>query len=219
MIENITVPDVLKDAIGNEKIVFLVKAKKEQPIRNCLSVIGFGVFWILVICLIFSGFVWELFSGECSTISIDGIQTEVCPDDLSPLKNLFIMFCVFLLPGIVTGLLGFFGLFKSGGYYIGTESRMIRYSWKKVTYFLWEDFTEDIEAFGDEQDGNLIFKLKTGVYITRNGKKVFSNTKINIGSIPYAFEIEAYCRNRIMKFAETKNSLANNDHEKIKKVK
>ncbi|WP_264553673.1 hypothetical protein [Flavobacterium sp. N2038] len=211
MVENIAIPDVLQEALGNEKIEFFVKAKKDQPIRNCWSVIGFGVCWILVICLIFLGFVWELFSGECTTISIDGIPTEVCRDDLSPLKSLFIYFGVFLLPGIIVGSLGFLGLFKSGGYYIGTESRLIRYSWKEVKSFPWEDFTDDIEVFGTEQDGNIIFKLKTGVYVTRNHKKVLSNTKLNLGSIMYAFEIEKYCRNRITKLAEVENSLQNDN--------
>jgi hypothetical protein len=72
MIENITIPDILKKAVGTEKIVFFVKAKKDQPIKNCLSVICFGLFWILVICLIFSTFDWDFFSGD-HTVSIKKI--------------------------------------------------------------------------------------------------------------------------------------------------
>lgn len=198
MIENITIPDILKEVVGSEKIEFFVKAKKEQPTKNCLSVIGFGIFWILVICLIFSGFVWELFYGQCTTLSIDGIPTKVCPDDLSPLKILFIYFCFFISPGIICFLLGFFGLFKSGGYFVGTQSKLICYRWGKIQLHQWENFTNDIEVFGNKNSGNIIFKLKTGVYIIRNHKKILSNTKINIGDIIYAFEIEKYCRNRII---------------------
>ncbi|MDQ6472321.1 hypothetical protein RB619_16845 [Flavobacterium sp. LHD-80] len=199
MIENIAIPDVMQKAVGNEKIEFFVKAKKEQPLRNILSVFGFSFVWILVNSLIFYGFVWELFYGECASISIDGAYTEVCPDDLSPLRGFFIIYGVFLSPGIIVGLLGFFGLFKSGGYYIGTENNLIRYSWGEVKSFPWKEFTNEIEVFGKKDNGNIIFKLKTGVYITRNHKRVLSNTKINIGSILYAFEIGEYCRNRIVK--------------------
>lgn len=49
------------------------------------------------------------------------------------------------------------------------------------------------EAVGAENDGNIIFKLRTGVYIARNHKRIFSNTKLNLRSILYSFEIEQYC--------------------------
>jgi hypothetical protein len=198
MIENIAIPDILKEAVENEKIEFFVKAKKEQPTKNSLSVISFGIIWILVNSLIFFGIVWELFFGGCTTLSIDGIQTKVCLDDLSPLMTLFIYYIVFLSVGIICLLLGVFGLFKTGGYYIGTKNKLICYSWGKIKLYPWECFTNDIEVFGNKNNGNIIFKLKTGVSIIRNDKKVFSNTKINIGDIIYAFEIEEYCRNRIL---------------------
>lgn len=211
MIENIAIPEVLEEVVGNEKIVFFVKAKKEQPLKNIFSVFRFSIFWIFVISLIFYGFVWELFYGECTSISIDGTLTEVCPDDLSPLKWFFVIYSFFLSPGVIVGLLGFFGLFKSGGYYIGTESRMIRYSWGEVKSFPWEEFTDEIDAFGKPEDGNIIFKLKTGVYITRNHRKVLSNTKINLGSILYAYEIKAYSRERIKALNETETLVTSHE--------
>jgi hypothetical protein len=198
MIENIPIPDIVKKEVGNEKIEFFVKAKKEQPTKNSLSVISYGFFSVLVISLIFSGFVWELFFKECTTLWIDGIQTKVCLDDLSPLKTLFVYYIVLLTPAIICFILGIFGLFKTGGYYVGTKSKLIRYSWGKIKLYSWESFTNDIEVFGNRNNGNIIFKLKTGVYTIRNDKKIFSNTKINIGDIIYAFEIEKYCRNRII---------------------
>jgi len=202
MIENIAVPEIMKEALGSEKIEFFVKAKKDQPLRNIFSVFQFSFLWILVISLIFYGFVWELFDGGCTSLMVDDVYTEVCPDDLSPLKGFFIFYGVFLSPGIIVGLLGIFGLFKSGGYYIGTESKLIRYSWNEVKSFPWEEFTDEIKVFGKNEDGNIIFKLKTGVYITRNHRKVLSNTMINIGSILYAYEIRDYCRNRILETKE-----------------
>ncbi|AWK03124.1 hypothetical protein HYN56_02370 [Flavobacterium crocinum] len=183
MIENVTIPDILKEAVGAEKIVFLIKAKKDQPIRNCLHVIGFGLFWILVISLIFSAFDWDFFSGDY-TISVKEI-----PD--------LLYFSLFLFPGIICFLLGVFGLFKSGGYFIGTENKLVCYRWGKMQTYPWEEFTNEIEVFGNKNHGNIIFKLKTGVYITRNHRKVLSNTKINIGDILYAFEIVNYCRTMI----------------------
>ncbi|MEN2414778.1 hypothetical protein [Flavobacterium mesophilum] len=202
MIENIAVPEVMKEALGSEKIEFFVKAKKDQPIKHCWSVIRSGIFWIFVVSLIFSCFVWELFNGGCTTISIDGVPTEVCPDNLSPLKGLFVMYCVFSSIGIILLVLGILGLFKSGGYYIGTESRLIQYSWNEVKSFPWEEFTDEIKVFGKNEDGNIVFKLKTGIYITRNHRKVLSNTMINIGSILYAYEIRDYCRDKILETKE-----------------
>ncbi|MBZ4037748.1 hypothetical protein K6T82_23510 [Flavobacterium sp. 17A] len=160
MIEDIEIPEVLKEAVGNEKMEFFVKAKKDQPLRNIFSVFQFAFFWILVISLFFYAFVWELFYGECTSISIDGVLTEVCPDDLSPLKWLFAMYGFFLSPGIIVGLLGFLGLFKSGGYYIGTESRLICYSWGEVKSFPWEEFTNRIEVFGKKRRWQYHIQIK-----------------------------------------------------------
>lgn len=183
MIENIPIPDILKEAVGAEKIIFLVKAKKDQPTRNCLHVICFGLFWIFVISLIFSTFDWNFFSGDYT------ISAKEIPD--------LLYFSLFLSPGIITFLLGVFGLFKSGGYFIGTENRLICHRWGKIQTYPWKEFTNEIEVFGNKSSGNIIFKLKTGVYITRNHRKVLSNTKINIGDILYAFEIVNYCRTKI----------------------
>ncbi|MFD2910121.1 hypothetical protein ACFSX9_15430 [Flavobacterium ardleyense] len=203
MIENIAIPDVLKQEAGNEKIEFFVKAKKVQPTRDSVSLIGSGIFWIVVVCLIFSGFVWELFYGDCTTVSIGGDLIEVCRDDLSPLNLLFIYFSFFIAPGILFFFLGVFALFSSGGYYLGTKDNLICYSRGKIKPHPWESFTNDIEMFGSEKHGNIIFKLKTGVHISRNGKKILSNSKIKIADILYAGEIERYCHNRIAKIEGT----------------
>lgn len=174
MIEDIVIPEILKQEIGNEEIMFLVKAKKEQPIRNCISVMGFGLFWILVISLIFSAF------------------------DVSSLNTFYIYHFVFILPGLICLILGFFGLFKSGGYFVGTHKRMICYRWGKVESHFWDNFSYKIISFGNQKHGNLIFELKTGVTIVRKYGTVFSPTKINVGDIIYASQIKIFCRERIL---------------------
>lgn len=175
MIENIAIPEILKKEIGNDEILFFVKAKKEQPIKHCISVMGFGLFWMSFISLLFSVF-----------------------DHSSSFYTFIIFYSFFILPGLLCFILGFFGLFKSGGYFIGTHNRMVCYRWGKVDSHLWTNFSTKIISFGSKDHGNLVFELKTGVEIVRKNKTIFSPTKINIGDIIYASEIEQYCRERII---------------------
>ena len=199
MIEkNHKIPKEIYNHINKSSIKFLVKCEKEQPVRNLISLIRGGLFWIFITGSIFSAFIYELFQGKPTSLFIWGEPVTVYPDDLSPLWGFFSFAALFMLPGFILILLGVFGFYRKGGYFIGSDDKIIKYnSWKELSIYKWLDFTGEIDAFEESGKGNFIFELKEKNKIKRNNKTIEKNKKLTIAGVNYFNEINMFCRNKI----------------------
>jgi len=89
-------------------------------------------------------------------------------------------------------------LFKKGGYFVGTPTRLVHFSNGTIRSIDWEQFSGDIEVGGNEEKGNISLGLRTGKMVSqKNGPDRYVPDTIYISGIPEAFRIEQLCRIRI----------------------
>lgn len=198
MIENHQIPPQLKSQLGDERISFFVKAAKEKSTKDSWSAIRWGLLWVAVIGGIFTAMVYELLLGKPTGLNIGDTRITVTPDDLSPLYGFFTFGAFFVLPGFIVIGLGIYGFYRKGGYFLGTENRLIHLnSWKECSVYNWSEFQNKIDIYFTKNRGNLVFSLKEKIITKKNGKKVKETESIGMAEINHAREIKAFCHEKI----------------------
>ncbi len=196
--ENITLPTELNLNIGSENKDFAVKAGRAQPLKVSVSLIVFGVIWTAFSGLFATAFFGPLFLGKEVHFKTNGVSVVASPDNLGPLLLPGAIIAIFLLIGFGLLILGIYNLFRSGGYFIGTPTRLIHYQKGNIRSVDWEQFSGDVEVSGNLQKGNLSLKMRTGKNFRRkNGRDGYTPDVIYISAVPNVFELEQICRKRI----------------------
>lgn len=198
MIEITRMPEVLRSVVGSEKKEFVVKAGRAFPRKKSYSLIFFGLFWTAFTSIFVIAFLGPLFFGNEVHFTLNGVPTAAGPDNLNDALFPGIFIGVFVLIGI--GLLsrGIYMIFKKGGYFVGTPTRLIHYQNRKIRSIDWEQFSGDIELSGDKLKGNISLKMRTGKMVSRkNRPDQYVPDVIYLSAIPSVFEVEQICRNRI----------------------
>jgi len=191
-------PNNMITVIENENIDFSVKAKRGKPIRSSISTIIFGLGWTAFTSIFVYAFFGPIFFGEEVHFTSNGTPTVASPENLEPLIFPGIIIGLFVLIGVGMLTFGLFSIFKKGGYFVGTKTRLITYQKNIVRSIDWEQFSGDIEVFGNEINGNISLKMRTGKMVSRkNNRNIFIPEIIYITGIPNVFEIEQICRKRI----------------------
>lgn len=197
MIENRQIPSKLQSQLGDESIYFFVKAAKEKSTKDSWSVIRWGLLWIAVIGGIFTAMVYELLLGKPTGLNIGDTRITVTPDDLSPLYGFFTFGAFFVLPIFIVIVLGIYGFFRKGGYFLGTQNRLIHLnSWNECSVYSWSKFQNKIDIYSSNNIGNIIFSLKEKIITKKSGKKVKETKSIGMAEINHAREIEAFCHEK-----------------------
>ena len=205
MIENISLPQDLMVTIGSERKDFAVKAKREKPLNESFFLIIIGTIWLTIT---------SVFSEEIIFTS-NGFPTIADFENLG-LSTLFIV--IFLLIGI--GMLGFgiYFLFRKGGYFVGTPTRLVNYQKGKIRSIDWKQFTGDIKVSGDAQKGNISLQMRTGRMSGEYSNRYVPDV-IHMLGIPNAFEIGQSCRKRIKENTLTPSTiLEDNNNPMIREV-
>ncbi len=198
MIDQIYLPEDLNTVIGSEKTEFAVKAKRAQPGKVSFSLILFGTVWLAFTSIFFIAFLGPLFVGEEVEFTTNGVDTVAGPGNLEPVLLPAIIIGVFVLVGIAMLGSGIYMLFKKGGYFVGTPTRLIHYRQGTVRSIDWEQFSGDIDVRGKEMNGNLILQMRTGRMVSsKNRPDRYVPDTIYISGISNVFEIEQICRKRI----------------------
>jgi hypothetical protein len=193
---DLTVPVDLQSIIGNENIDFLVKAKRKQPIKTSLGIITFGAVWSAFISIFVIVFFGPLFRGEETHFKVNGVPTSASLENFRPALTPTLIIGVFVLIGIGMLIWGFYSLFERGGYFVGTNNRLIRYNKGVVNTYDWEQFTGNMEINGLK--GDISLQLRTGKMVQRkNRPDEFVPDIIYISGITEVLEIEKNCRRRI----------------------
>ncbi len=198
MIENTRLPGNLMTVIGSESKDFVVKAGRAQPRRNSYALIIFGAFWIAFTSIFVVAFLGPLFFGNEVHFEANGVPTVASPDNLGPIMFPALIIGLFVIIGIAMLAGGIRSLFRKGGYFVGTPSRLIHSYKGKIRSIDWEQFSGDLELSGDKLKGNLSLQMRTGRMVSsKNGPDRYVPDVIYISKIPYVFEVEKVCRRRI----------------------
>jgi hypothetical protein len=198
MTEIYRLPELLDRNIGNEKRDFAVIARRSQPPKISMAMILFGTAWLAFTSIFFIAFLGPLFVGKEVHFSSNNVPQVASPDNLKPILVPAVVIGVFVLVGLALLGFGLYSLFKKGGYFIGTPTRLIHYYRGTIRSIDWEQFSGDIEVRGNEQKGNITLGMRTGRMVSRkNGPDRYVPDKIYITGIQNVYEIEQICRKRI----------------------
>jgi hypothetical protein len=70
--------------------------------------------------------------------------------------------CISILIGAGIIISSLYKILRPGSYFVGTPTRFIRYDGKKIRSIDWVQFSGDIETSGNDTDGNIVLRLRTG---------------------------------------------------------
>jgi len=198
MLRNAPLPRELNSSLGSERKDFAVKAGRAQPRKKSLAIILFGTFWTAFTSIFVVVFLGPLFAGKEVHFEANGVPTVASPDNLGPILVPALIIGLFVLIGLGMLFGGFYSMFKKGGYFVGTQNRLIHYYKGNIRSIDWEQFSGDIQVNGTVQKGNISLQMRTGRMVSRkNGPDRYVPDAIYISHIPDAFEIERICRRRI----------------------
>ena len=198
MLEPIPLPSELMKYIGSESQDFAVKAKRANPPKTSIFLILFGAAWLAFTSIFVFAFLGPLFKGKEVEFLVNDVPTVAGPGNWGPIVFPAIIIGVFVLVGLLMFGSGIYLLFKKGGYFVGTSSRLISYHNGTFRSVDWEQFSGDIEVSGDELKGHISLGLRTGKMVSsKNGPDRYVPDTFYISAIPGALEIERICRKRI----------------------
>jgi len=198
MIDHYFLPENLNTVLGSEKTDFAVKAQRAQPGKVSVSLILFGTFWLAFTSIFVIAFLGPLFVGEEVEFTTNGVPTVAGPENLGPILLPALIIGFFVLVGIAMLGFGIYSLFKKGGYFVGTPTRLVHYQNGTVRSIDWEQFSGDIEVKGDAEKGNLALQMRTGRMVSsKGGSERYVPDTIYISGVSNVFEIEQVCRKRI----------------------
>lgn len=209
--ENVILPMELSSSVGSESKDFAVKAGRAQPLKKSLSLIIFGTIWSVFTSIFVFSFLEPLFLGKEVYFEANGVPTVASPDNLGPIIMPAIIIGIFVLVGISMLSGGIYSIFKKGGYFVGTPTRLVHFQNSTIRSIDWEQFSGDVEVSGNAQKGNISLKMKTGKMVSRkNGPAKYVPDIIYISEIPNAFDVEQICRRRIKENDPTPATIGNN---------
>ncbi len=198
MLETISLPPELESYIGSESKDFAVKAKYATQPKVSLAMIIFGLIWFgfsLILLMLFLG---PLFRGQEVQFLTNDVPTVAGPGNLRPILLPASVIGLFVLIGILLVYAGFRMLFRKGGYYVGTPTRLIVFEKKGFRTVDWEQFSGDIAVSGNDQKGNISLGLRTGRMAgSKSGSDRYVPDTLYISGISDVFEVEKICRRRI----------------------
>jgi len=200
----------LKKLIENEKIDFSIKAKRNYPLSKSIGTVVFGIFWSAFVSIFIFAFFGPLFKNEEVHFKSNDVPVTASLDDMGEL----------VIPGIIIGFLalagiwmmgyGIYLLLQEGGYFVGTETRLIQYRKGKTVATDWEQFTGNVKIKAKNDSGNLEYELRTGKIESRkNQADKFVPDIIYISGIENIYDIEKKCKIRIKENDPTPAVLVN----------
>jgi len=195
MFEQISIPDKLVEIIGSENKDFAVKGGLALPAKNSVALIVFSLFWLAFTSIFFFAFLGLVLWGDETTGSGNFVMSSDGMEGIT-------------VPAIVIGLFAFVGfglltlemgsLFKKGGWFAGTPTRLINFTKNSYRSIDWEQFSGDIQVRGNEKKGTITLGMRTGRMVSSKGSSDrFVPDVFYMTGIPDIHEIEQICRKRI----------------------
>jgi len=162
-------------------------------------------------CIFVFAFLGPLFQGKEVHFESNGVPTVASPNNLGPIIMPTIIIGIFVLIGIGMLFWGIYSIFKKGGYFVGTPTRLVHFQNGNIRSIDWEQFSGDIEVSGNAQKGNISLQMRTGKMVSRkNGPDRYVPDVIYISEIPNVFNVEQICRRRIKENDPTPSTTGRN---------
>lgn len=187
--KNTTLPQDLNSALGSENKDFVLKADYMHPSIKLFGLIVFGVLGGVGLFAFVFTLVIPFFQGKEVHFVLEGIPT------VASINNPYSFVMVIII-------VGFFCLeiyeqyFKKGDYFVGTPTRLLHFR-KSTRSMPWEQFSGHVEVTGNAKKGNILFQMRTGKVVSKNGTERYVPDVILMYGIPNVFEIERMCKKRI----------------------
>lgn len=196
--ETLPLPPEIIPILGKETAEFSVKAGRAEPIGKSLYLIIFGAGWLAFTSMFLIAMFGPIFFGQDVHFSSGGKPMVAGPENLGPLLGPGLFVGLFVLIGIGVLASGLISLFKQGGYFVGTPTRLINLRKGSMREIDWEQFTGDIEVTGNSQNGNISLRMRTGKMVSRkNAPDEYVPDITYISGIANVYDIEQICQKRI----------------------
>jgi hypothetical protein len=206
MIENISLPEEMLISIGSETKEFAVLSRHKKPVSQSIGRIFFGLFWLGFISIFVVLMVGPLFTTGEVTMQVNGVDQTASWSNLKPLLLPFIFLALFVGVGFFLLIPGIVSLFRKGGYFAGTPTRLVWYKKGNLKSMDWEQFTGVITVKGNNQRGNITLEMRTGSMVSGKGGSRYVPDVVYMLGIPGAYDIEQICRKRMKENDPTKSS-------------
>jgi len=198
MIETYGLPGLLVQNLGSEKRDFAAMAARSQPLKMSLAIIVFGTVWLAFTSIFVIAFLGPVFAGREVHFLSNDVPTVAGPGNLKPLLLPALIIGIFVLVGLGMLSWGLRMLFKKGGYFVGTPTRLVHFHNGTIRSIDWEQFSGDIEVSGNDQKGNISLGMRTGKMVSqKNGPDRYVPDTIYISGIQDVYKVEQVCRMRI----------------------
>jgi hypothetical protein len=198
MMEQITLPPELNHAVDSEIRDFVVRAQRAQPVKVSIFLVLFGAFWLAFTSIFVVAFLGPLFQGKEVHFTANDVPAVAGPGNLGPIVVPALIIGLFVLVGLLMLGGGLYMMFRKGGYFVGTPTRLVHLHGGSTRSIDWEQFSGDIEVSGDDRKGNISLGMRTGRMVSsKNGPERYVPDVIYISGIPNVYEVEKICRRRI----------------------
>ena len=155
----------------------------------------FSLFWLAFTSIFVFAFLGPLLWGKESTGSGNFVLSS---GSMEGMTIPAIVIGIFAFVGLGMLALGLASLFKKGGYFVGTPTRLINFTKNSYRSIDWEQFSGDIQVNGKETKGTITLGMRTGKMVSsKNGPDRYVPDVFYMTGIPQVFEIEQICRRRI----------------------
>lgn len=191
------IPTQLQIVLGTEPPDFVIKAGRALPLSESLIYIVFGIIWTTIAGIIMYGPLPMSSLTKDLQFRVNGVPVDM--ESSGAFQMLIeILVHVPILVGLGIFIWGGYSLFRTGGYFVGTPTRLIRYRNKQVKSIDWEQFSGNIDVSGTEQKGNISLQMRTGkIVAVRHRRDRYVPDMIYISDIPNVFAIAELCKRRI----------------------
>jgi hypothetical protein len=197
MLQSTELPEELNISLGSENREFAVKGTFAQPVIASVFGILSGAGWLGFTILLMSFFI----EPDFLNYAIQSFTSSEAADsgEGEKIYYLFIIvfFGIFLSVGLYMVLKGIFSLFRNGGYFVGTPTRLVHFRKGKLRSCDWEQFTGEIVVKGNNNKGDITMVMKTGSIVKSKNSSRFVPDYIYMLRIEGALDIEQICRRRI----------------------
>lgn len=194
---NHIMPDTLVRNLDGERTDFSVMADKKYHPNTSKFLFFLGLAWTAFSSIFVFVFIGPVLMGNESHFKVNGRPVVASFDNLAPLLMPSLIIGVFLLIGF--GMLIYSIKMKAakGGWFVGTQKRLVAYDGKSLRSIDWEQFNGNVTVEGDNVNGNVTLQMRTGRHVSRNKREEYVPDELNIIGIEGAFDIDRLCRQRI----------------------
>lgn len=199
MHQDIVLPEELLTAIGSENKDFVVKGTRLRPVSGSLTQVILGCLWVGI--FIWIGIVIFRPSDTSVDPASEAKSLKLFNDDgtLNQDLGIYLLYAIFLVPGIWHLTKTIIPLLKPGGIFVGTPKKLLNFRNGELISYDWDMFTMKTKVRGNSVRGDLTLIRTTGYKTQRDGSgtSYYVPYIVYISGIPDVFEIEKICKQRI----------------------